>query len=94
MTLHGELRVNVLIETARGLFFFGDEVQAARLLDEAATRAQAEGLAGAVAEIQAMRAGTTIAVGVRKVHDVTGPTGEIVIDLRERAVAAALAGTR
>lgn len=94
LTLNAELHVNVLIETARGLFFFGDTKEAAQLLQSAETQAQAAGLGSAVAEIQAMRAGTSIAMGVPKTPDTTGPTREIVRDLRERAAAAALAGVR
>ncbi len=94
VTLHVELHVNVLIETARGLFFFGEETQAAQLLNEAQILAQTAGLAGATAEIQAMRAGTTIAVGVPNPRETTDPTVDVALDLRERAVAAALAVAR
>lgn len=91
VTLHVELQVNVMIETARGLFFFGEENQAAQLLDEAQVAAQSAGIAAAVAEIQAMRAGTTMAVRVPRTRETTDPTEDIALDLRERAVAAALA---
>jgi tetratricopeptide (TPR) repeat protein len=87
-----ELQVNVLIESARGLFGFADLDQANELLSEAAELAERHSLGRSIVEIDELR---RVPVAARaRTHPVTplAATSEVASDLRR--MAADLVGAR
>jgi hypothetical protein len=91
-TLPAELRVNYLIESARGLRSFGDADAATQLLDEARDLATALQLNRSVFEVEEMLAERPSAVpatrGDTRVQD-SDAAGEVEAALRAMAAAVA-----
>jgi hypothetical protein len=88
-----EARVNLLIETARGLEAFGDSANARDLLGEAELIAEQHHLGRSIIEIEQIRSGEIAPISppsiARADRIETGPTLDVASDLRRMAEALA-----
>jgi hypothetical protein len=87
-----DAHVNVLIETARGLYTFGRRAEADQTLSRAETEASAHGFDNAMREASAVRAQQVAKRNARPVREAVRETEAVASDLRQMAAALATVG--
>jgi hypothetical protein len=91
VSLSIEAKVNLLIETARGLEAFGESEEASDLLDEAAATADHHRLGRSVVEVDQIRSGAIAPISTttrsRTTAGESSSTSEVANDLRRMAAA-------